>query len=51
MKQHIIIALCILAGEYMDIPTWLNILFRISAYWAVSQFKRIKEEEACSETK
>lgn len=46
MKQYIIIAACILAGKYVDIPVWFNILFGISAYWAVSQFKRIKEEEA-----
>ena len=46
MKQYIIIALCILAGKYVDIPVWFNILFGISAYWAISQFKRIKEEEA-----
>ena len=42
MKQYIIIALCILAGKYVDIPIWFNILFGISAYWAVDQFRRKK---------
>jgi hypothetical protein len=45
MKQYIIIAACILAGKYMDIPTWLNILFGISAYWAVDQLRKVQEEE------
>ena len=51
MKQYIIIALCILAGKYVDIPIWFNILFGISAYWAVDQLRRVQEEETCSETK
>ena len=46
MKQYIIIALCILAGKYVDIPVWQNVFFGMAAFWAVSQFKRIKEEEA-----
>ena len=45
MKQYISIALCILAGKYVDIPVWFNILFGISAYWAVDQFRRVQEEE------
>lgn len=51
MKQYIIIALCILAGKYVDILVWFNILFGVSAYWAVDQFRRVQEEETCSETK
>lgn len=51
MKQYIIIALCILAGKYVDIPIWFNILFGISAYWAVDQLRRVQEEETYSETK
>jgi hypothetical protein len=51
MKQYIIIALCILAGKYVDIPIWFNILFGISAYWAVDQLRKVQEEETCSETK
>lgn len=51
MKQYIIIAACILAGKYVDIPVWFNILFGISAYWAVDQLRRVQEEETCSETK
>lgn len=45
MKQYIIIALCILAGKYVDIPVWFNILFEISAYWAVDQLRKVQEEE------
>lgn len=45
MKQYIIIALCILAGKYVDIPIWFNILFGISAYWAVDQLRRVQEEK------
>lgn len=45
MKQYIIIALCILAGKYVDIPVWFNILFGISAYWAVDQLRRVQEEK------
>lgn len=51
MKQYIIIALCILAGKYVDIPVWFNILFGVSTYWAVDQFRRVQEKETCSETK
>ena len=51
MKQYIIIAICILAGKYVDIPIWFNILFGISAYWAVDQLRKVQEEETCSETK
>lgn len=51
MKQYIIIAACILAGKYVDIPVWFNILFGISAYWAVDQLRKVQEEETCSETK
>ena len=40
MKQYIIIALCILAGKYVDMPVWLNILFGMSACWAVDQLRR-----------
>jgi len=43
MKQYIIIALCILAGKYVDIPIWFNILFGISAYWTISQFDKWEE--------
>lgn len=45
MKQYIIIALCILAGKYVDIPIWLNVLFGISAYWVVDQLGKVQEEE------
>lgn len=45
MKQYIIIALCMLAGKYVDIPIWFNILFGISVYWAVDQLRKVQEEE------
>lgn len=45
MKQYIIIALCILAGKYVDIPVWFNILFGIYTYWAVDQLRKVQEEE------
>ena len=40
MKQYIIIALCILAGKYVDIPVWQNVFFGMAAFWAVSQINR-----------
>lgn len=43
MKQYIIIALCILAGKYIDIPVWQNVLFGMAAFWSVSQIKSVKE--------
>ena len=41
MKQYILIALCILAGKYVDLPIWLNVFFGISAYWAVDQIRKV----------
>ncbi|MDD7142855.1 MAG: hypothetical protein PUI73_03560 [bacterium] len=41
MKQYIIIALCILAGKYVDLPIWLNVLFGMSAFWAISQVENV----------
>lgn len=43
MKQYIIIALCILAGKYVDIPVWLNVFYGIASFWAISQMENIKE--------
>lgn len=40
MKQYITITLCILAGKYVDIPIWLNVLFGITAFWAAKQLER-----------
>ena len=39
MKEYMLIAVCMLAGKYVDIPIWLNIFFGISAAWAVRQMK------------
>ena len=36
MKEYMLIAVCMLAGKYVDIPIWLNIFF---AAWAVRQMK------------
>lgn len=43
MKQYIIIALCILAGKYIDIPIWANVFFGMAAFWSVSQVESAKE--------
>lgn len=43
MKQYIAIILCILAGKYVSLPLWINILFGIAAFWAVSQFDKWEE--------
>ena len=40
MKKYIMIALCILAGKYVDIPIWINILFGIAAAWSAKQLER-----------
>lgn len=45
MKQYIIIVACILVGKYVDIPVWFNILFGISAYWAVDQLRRVADDK------
>ena len=39
MKEYMLIAVCMLAGKYVDVPIWLNIFFGISAAWAVRQMK------------
>ena len=39
MKEYMLIAVCMLAGKYVDIPIWLNIFFGISAAWAVRQME------------
>lgn len=39
MKEYMLIAVCMLAGKYVDAPIWLNIFFGISAAWAVRQMK------------
>lgn len=39
MKEYMLIAVCMLAGKYMDVPIWLNIFFGISAAWAVRQME------------
>ena len=39
MKEYTLIAVCMLAGKYVDIPIWLNIFFGISAAWVVRQMK------------
>ena len=45
MKEYMLIAVCMLAGKYVDIPIWLNIFFGISAAWAVRQMKADWQEE------
>nr|DAI71891.1 MAG TPA: hypothetical protein [Caudoviricetes sp.]DAN01731.1 MAG TPA: hypothetical protein [Caudoviricetes sp.]DAZ59731.1 MAG TPA: hypothetical protein [Caudoviricetes sp.] len=40
MKQYIIIAACVLAGKYIDIPVWLNIAFAITTCWTVKQINK-----------
>ena len=39
MKEYMLIAVCMLAGKYVDIPIWLNIFFGISAAWAARQME------------
>ncbi|WP_291815706.1 hypothetical protein [Blautia sp.] len=39
MKQYILIAVCMLAGKYVDTPIWLNIFSGISMVWVVRQMK------------
>lgn len=39
MKEYTLIAVCMLAGKYVDVPIWLNIFFGISAAWAARQMK------------
>lgn len=39
MKEYMLIAVCMLAGKYVDVPIWLNIFFGISVAWAVRQMK------------
>lgn len=39
MKEYILIAACMLAGKYVDVPIWLNIFLGILAAWAVRQME------------
>ena len=41
MKEYMLIAVCMLAGKYVNIPIWLNIFFGISAAWAVRDESRL----------
>lgn len=43
MKQYIIIALCILAGKYVELPIWQNVFFGIASFWAISQVENVKK--------
>lgn len=40
MKEYVLIAVCMLAGKYVDMPIWLNIFSGIATVWAVRQMKR-----------
>lgn len=39
MKEYMLIAVCMLAGKYVDMPIWLNIFSGIATVWAVRQMK------------
>lgn len=39
MKEYMLIAACMLAGKYVDMPIWLNIFSGISMVWVVRQMK------------
>lgn len=45
MKEYMLIAVCMLAGKYVDVPIWLNIFFGISAAWAVRQMEADCQQE------
>ena len=40
MKEYTLIAVCMLAGKYVDIPIWLNIAFAITTCWTVKQINK-----------